>query len=44
MVGQLLAENGKCLKQVATRDEGKTIDSFVLFDCGIVEYCHFLLR
>ena len=33
-MGQLLAESGKCLKQVATRDDGKTIDSFVLFDCG----------
>jgi hypothetical protein len=36
MVGQLLAESGKCLKQVATRDDGKTIDSFVLFDCGVL--------
>ncbi len=35
-MGQLLAESGKCLKQVATKDDGKTIDSFVLFNCGVL--------
>jgi len=36
IVGQLLAENGKCLKQMATRDSRKILDSFALFDCGVL--------
>ena len=35
-VVQLSAENGKCLKQVTTRADGKALDSFMLFDCGVL--------
>ena len=36
MVGQFWAENSKCRKQAATREDGKHLDSFVLVDCSVL--------